>query len=608
MKLLQQNSVRLHQLSVKQGDPFANTEAILRCLSAARADGIRLAVFPELALTGVLATPEWLGDSFLRDCDDCLERIVAASHGIAILLGVALRYRSRTLSAIVAAEDGRRVVPKGSPLPFVPKLLSDANRFDGATGFLCAGAVASMENTALETLLAPFEFRDFSVGAYLGQSLPATPALFARRGVDLILRLDTLPYARNAPSQDTPAQAARETGLPFAQCGAAGVADLGKTLFVLSGGTAFCQPGGVTAAAPRFSEAALDVPGSQPSPAAAGPAEPRVVIEALETACRAQLSRLALSRVIVGASGGIDSALTAALYSRIVSPERLLLVNMPSRHNSQTTISLARQLAANIGCHYTEVPIEKSTGQTRSQIDGLICERPGVGNSAPIALSLSDAAFENVQARDRSGRVLSALCSAFGGVFTCNANKAEATVGYGTMYGDIAGFFAALADLWKVEVWEIARAYNREVFGRDVIPQGSIEIIPSAELSPDQNVDEGKGDPLIYPWHDRLFAAWTERATPAAPEDVLSWYAEGTLGQETGFDGDIRALFPDAHRFCQDLEQMWSLYNGLARAKRVQAPPVLSLKTRSYGFDLGAAQLPLHLSPRYHALKNGLVS
>ena len=591
-------------MTVKQGDPLANTGAILGHLAKARADGVRLAVFPELAVTGILTAPEWNSASFLDTCDGCLDRIVAATQGMAVILGVAVRYRGRTVGAVVAAEDGRRVSPAGSPVAFIPKHLSEANRFDGASGFLCAGAVAGMERVALDALYTPFVFSDFKVGAWAGQTKPEIPEQLAQRGADFLIRLDTLPYVRNLQPSTDNRQAA---DLPFAQCGAVGVADTGKALFVLTGGTRASLPDGGAACAPRFQEAVLDFPDARPQ-AVAEPeyASSRAVIQALETACRAQLDRLGLKRVIVGASGGIDSALTAALYSRVTSPENLLLVNMPSRHNSPTTISLARQLATNLGCYYTEVPIEASVSLTKGQIRGLACERPGGGGA--LKLALSSLAVENVQARDRSGRVLSALCSAFGGVFTCNANKSECTVGYGTMYGDIAGFFAALADLWKIEVWEVARCYNREVFGREVIPQGSIDIVPSAELSPDHNVDEGKGDPLSYAWHDRLFAAWTERTTPAAPEELLAWYASGTLGRETGYAEDIRALFPDARAFCRDLEQMWRLYNGLARAKRLQAPPVLSLKNRTYGFDLGSAQLPVFLSPRYEAAKSRILS
>ena len=602
MKCFSERFVRLHQFSIQQGDPIANTATILRLIAQAHADKVRLAVFPELALTGVLTAPEWLSGSLQNTCDDCLEQIIAASQGIAVILGIAVHYRGGTVNAVVAAENGHRVLPTNSPVPFVPKRLSEMNRFDGVCGFLCAGAVAGKEGVPLASLFGPFAFSDFQVGAWAGQGEPGIYDNLSSKGADLLLQLDTLPYVRK--NATLPDAGACKPNVPCVRCGAVGMVDAGKTVFVLTGGTAVYSPDGREVSAPRFEAAFLDFPSAQPQ-AGIVPAydSSRVVIQALEAACRAQLARLGLKRVIIGASGGVDSALTAALYSRVVGPENLLLVNMPSRHNSQTTISLARQLATNLGCYYTEVSIEESVCLTKRQIHGLVCDRPGVVGGSARTLALSPLAIENVQARDRSGRVLSALCSAFGAVFTCNANKSECTVGYGTMYGDIAGFFAALADLWKIEVWEVARCYNREVFGREVIPQGTIDIVPSAELSPDQNVDEGKGDPLIYPWHDRLFAAWTERTSPAAPEDVLAWYISGTLNQETGYADDIRALFPDAQQFCLDLEHMWRLYNGLARAKRLQAPPVLSLKNRTYGFDLGASQLPVIFSPRYETMK-----
>jgi NAD+ synthase (glutamine-hydrolysing) len=119
--------------------------------------------------------------------------------------------------------------------------------------------------------------------------------------------------------------------------------------------------------------------------------------------------------------------------------------------------------------------------------------------------------------------------------------------------------------------------------------------VPSAELSSAQNVDEGKGDPLVYAWHDRLFAAWTERPVPVTVDELVRGYTAGTVGEITGYPDDLRALFPDEASFRNDLTRMWRLYNGLARAKRLQAPPVLSLKSRTFGFDLGSAQLPVFI-------------
>ncbi len=599
--------IRVCQLKVRQGDVEANADAVIRAIEAARVSRKRMVIFPELALTGVMEAAEWRRESFMRDCEAALRRVAAASAGMAVVLGAAVRYRGRVVNAAVAFEDGRQLMPEGAPLPFVPKKVADINRFDRHCGFLCAGAVAGMEGVPLETLAVPFVFSGLRVGVWLGRGDPEAARFLALRGAQLLVKLDTVPYVRNVDEPYDGTDVAAEFGVPVAYCGAVGVVDTGKALFLLSGGSALSVPDGGWQA-PRFAEVAVEVWGGGK---AAGTSAGRhdaadVTIQAIECACRAQMDRLGLERVVVGASGGIDSALTAAIYSRVVGPERLLLVNMPSRHNSKITVDLARKLAENLGCYYTEIAIDESVRNTLVQIQGAVYRRQGTGLEG-FKLDLTDAAIENVQARDRSGRVLAAVSSAFSGVFTCNSNKSECTIGYGTMYGDMAGFLAALGDLWKTEVWELARCYNCEIFGREVIPQGSIDIVPSAELSREQNVEEGKGDPLVYAWHDRLFAAWTEKTPQAAPEDLLGWYSAGTVESETGYDGDIRTLYPSGRLFCEDLEKMWVLYNGLARAKRLQAPPVLSLKNRTFGFDLGGAQLPVCFSPRYEAAKKAVI-
>ncbi len=203
MDALTQGRVRLHQMLVRQGDPGANTEVILAAMAQARADGIRVTVFPEWALSGFLAGPEWLDGSRLRACERGLARIVEASQGLAVILGTVVSYRGRLVGAAVAAEDGRRVAPAGSPLPFVPKLLSPQNRFDGVSGLLCAGAVAAMEGVPLPALFAPFTLSGMTVAAWCGQALP-NGCNAVRQDADLLLRLDTRPYTRDQPLGDAP--------------------------------------------------------------------------------------------------------------------------------------------------------------------------------------------------------------------------------------------------------------------------------------------------------------------------------------------------------------------------------------------------------------------
>jgi NAD+ synthase (glutamine-hydrolysing) len=306
---------------------------------------------------------------------------------------------------------------------------------------------------------------------------------------------------------------------------------------------------------------------------------------------------------VVGVSGGIDSAVVAAIYSRILPPDRLLLVNMPSRFNSPTTINLARELAKNLGCGYVEIPIEDSVKLTRAQVDGVDVRWPdGVRR-----LVLTDFLLENVQARDRSSRVLAAVAAAVGGVFTCNANKSEMTVGYTTLYGDLGGWLANLADLWKGEVYAIGRHLNEKVLGRAVIPEGSFAVVPSAELSSAQAVDEGKGDPLNYPYHDGLFRVWVEDWNRATPEEILEWYLAGTLEQHLGYSGIVKELFPSPKHFVDDVERWWNHYQGMGVAKRIQAPPVLAVKRRAFGFDHRESQMGARYTRRYEELKKRVI-
>lgn len=224
-----------------------------------------------------------------------------------------------------------------------------------------------------------------------------------------------------------------------------------------------------------------------------------------------------------------------------------------------------------------------------------------------MQLSVSPFVTENIQARDRSARILAGVAAAFGGGFTCNANKSEMTVGYSTLYGDQAGFLAVLGDLWKHQVYALAEYLNDHVYGREILPRKIINLVPSAELSFDQAVDQGKGDPIQYAYHDFLFRAFMEHWNRATPEDILYWYREGILGEKIGCPkGLVQKLFPNAKEFINDLERWWKLYSGMGVAKRIQAPPVLAVSRRAYGFDHREAQNGPYFTAKYLEMKEEL--
>ena len=331
------------------------------------------------------------------------------------------------------------------------------------------------------------------------------------------------------------------------------------------------------------------------------------LFKALQYGIRQFLSQTGIKNIVIGASGGIDSALNAALYSTVLPPENLYLVNMPSRYNSDMTKDLAYQLAQNIGCHYGVFPIEEGVSATIEQLENTSFTKYNT------FLQLSTLAKENIQARDRSSRILAGIASAVNGAFTCNGNKTEFTVGYATMYGDLAGFLAVTGDVWKTDVYALARYMNEIIFQREVIPQGSIDVVPSAELSDAQDVTQGLGDPLQYEYHDCLFRAFVE-GTPhtlphqrLTPEEILRAYENGTLEHLLGLPNSMSHYFTSTEQFINDLERWWKSFNGLAVAKRIQSPPLFLISERAFGTDLSESQLKPYVSRGYKACKSRLL-
>ena len=331
------------------------------------------------------------------------------------------------------------------------------------------------------------------------------------------------------------------------------------------------------------------------------------LFNALKYGIRQFLAQTGIKNIVIGASGGIDSALNAALYSTVVPPENLYLVNMPSRYNSDMTKDLAYQLAQNIGCHYGVFPIEEAVSATIEELENTSFTKYNT------FLQLSTLAKENIQARDRSSRILAGIASAVNGAFTCNGNKTEFTIGYATMYGDLAGFLAITGDVWKTDVYALARYMNEHIFKREVIPQGSIDVVPSAELSDAQDVTQGLGDPLQYEYHDCLFRAFVE-GTPhtlthqrLTPEDILRVYENGTLEHLLGLPNPVSHYFTSTEQFIQDLERWWKSFNGLAVAKRIQSPPLFLISERAFGTDLSESQLKPYFSRNYYVMKDRIL-
>lgn len=628
--------IALGQMEVIPGRPDLNHATMSMMIQEARKQQADMIVFPEMSIPGYLLGDTWEQEAFLRDCEYYGQQIIAASDTITILFGnVAIDWtkrgddgRVRKYNAFFVAHQGKLAGAENFPYPFRIKTLHPNYReFDDSRHFCSLRKLAMELHTSADQLLQPVHIitgeKSLSIGCILCEDgwsddyfTKPIDILSQNHAIDLLVNISSSPFTlgKNNKRNRVFSKQAREIKTPLVYVNNVGLQNNGKTVYTFDGcSTVYCRDGEIGAyCSPFIAEVqtiAINLTGACQRQTVPVVTDDNTIDRLFEAICygtRKFLQSIGMSQVVIGVSGGIDSAVAAALYAHVLGPENILLVNMPSRYNSQTTKGLAAKLAENLGCRYVIVPIQQSVDLTLNQISSSPLVNPRSGEKT--TLTVTGFMTENMQARDRSARVLAGLAAAFGGGFTCNANKCELTVGYSTLYGDQAGFLAALADLWKHQVYELAHYLNTVVYGQEVIPQETISIVPSAELSFDQSVDEGKGDPLIYPYHDYLFRAFMEYWNRATPEDILLWYREGKLEEKIGCSPDlVKQLFPDAKSFIDDLERWWKLYTGLAVAKRIQAPPVLAVSRRAYGFDHREAQNGPYFTKHYQELKAELL-
>lgn len=621
------------QMEIIPGRPDLNYQKISNIIGQAKEKKADILLLPEMCLPGYLIGDLWEQQTFLDDCAYYAQQIAAQAENLCIIFG------SVTTEKGKINEDGRirkynaaYICQNGTMLSgylgrnfIIKNSLPNYREFDDARYFHSLQKLCAEENIAIADVLQPIAITIKGQPIKLGVMLCEDgwtdnyqyniPSILAEKEASLLCNLSCSPYSlgKNKKRHRLLATQSQAASKPLIYCNNVGIQNNGKNIFTYDGSSCVYNASGKLAAAlPMFTDDLLEFIWNTETNeinSANLPAAPQqetdIIYHTLRYGTQQFLKQCGINKMTIGLSGGIDSAVTAAMYTDILGPENVFLLNLPSRYNSEATKNIAQRLAEKLHTNYAVMPITESCQHTEKQLT--LTPVNNFSSNTTFNLGLSRLQRENIQARDRGARLIAAAAAAFGGAFSCNSNKSEIAIGYATFYGDICGALAMIGDLWKHQVYALGHYLNDEIFKDEVIPNEIFTIRPSAELSEEQTVGVG-GDPLVYEYHDYLFKAFMERWHKITPADILRWYKDNTLAAELGCsDKIIQDTFPDNHAFVADLERWWKLFSGFAVAKRIQAPPILSLSKRSFGYDHREAQLTPYFSREYYQLKEELL-
>lgn len=448
-------SIAMAQINPIVGDLVGNSDKIFDYWKRSEAAGKDLVVFPELCLCGYPPEDLVLRKGFLDHCANHLNRLAERTKefGCAAIIGAPDHNNGKTYNAAFLVHDGQiKNITRKHHLP-------NYEVFDEIRTFASA------------PLQDPVAFKGHSLGLMICEDLwfPDVAAHLKNKGAEHLIVINGSPFTKEKDKvrKNLSLERVKETGLPLIYVNQIG----GQDELVFDGGSfALDEKGKTVTALPVFEEALstecdhlCDI-GEDFLPHVYG---------ALQLGIRDYVDKNNFPGVLIGLSGGVDSALAAVLAVDALGAERVEAVLMPSRFSSKGSIDDAQQLASNLGIKTRTIPIAKPLAAFEESISGL-----------------EGLAHENIQSRIR-GNILMALSNMDGKMVLSTGNKSEMAVGYSTLYGDMNGGFNALKDVYKTEVYALCRWRNTQ---KDVIPQDIITKVPSAELKENQSDQDSLPD------------------------------------------------------------------------------------------------------------------
>ncbi|WP_437921039.1 NAD+ synthase [Sphingobacterium sp. LRF_L2] len=528
-------NIALAQLNYHIGNFEENSKKIIDSIEKAKAAGADLIVFAELAIGGYPAKDLLRNQRYLALCTDSIAEIAKVCQGISCILGAPIQNTDPEgkplYNAALLLEDGRiKEVCKKSLLP-------DYDVFDEYRYFEPNRQVSCIDIRGEKVALTICEdlWDDDASNSYVGDLM----AELRKESPTLIINIAASPFSyihfenrikvlqRNVIKAGCPLvyvnQVGAHTDIIFD----------GRSLALDRNGNPLAQLKG-------FEEdfQIVDIYNSTAIAVENKKSEIALIHDALLLGLRDYFRKSGFKKAVIGLSGGLDSAVVAALACEALGAENVLAVLMPSIYSSDHSIQDALDLVANTGCQHQIVPIK----EIALAFDDTLADTFTGRNP--------DLTEENIQARIR-GTLLMAISNKFGNILLNTSNKSEAAVGYGTLYGDMAGSLSVIGDVYKTQAYALANYINRE---REIIPVNTIVKAPSAELRPDQK------DADSLPPYDILDSVLFQ---------LIELEKSGTEVLHAGFD--------------ETLVQRISKMLQNAEFKRFQAPPILRVSQKAFG-------------------------
>lgn len=527
--------IALAQLNYHIGNFESNTEKIISAARKAKQSGAELVVFSELAICGYPPRDFLEFSDFYRLVEESLEEIAKESLEIGIIVGAPAKNPhgkgKQLMNCAYFLYEGK-IVSK-----HYKQLLPNYDIFDEYRYFEPAAEVGCLKFKGKTIALTICEDIWNVEGSYLYRRTPMEDLI--REKPELIINIAASPFSYQQIERRKRVfdYQQKKYNLPIMYVNHVGA----QTELVFDGGSCFIDKKGATIEQLSFFREDLkivDLEESNVPSKVQKPKKYKLIEDALCLGVKDYFRKLGFKKASLGLSGGIDSALTLVIAVKALGPENVIPILMPSQFSSDHSIDDSIKLCKNLACNYFQIHIEDIYHSFDKKL-------------APLFEGKDfDVTEENIQSRIR-GTLLMAYTNKFGTILLNTSNKSELAVGYGTLYGDMAGGLSVIGDLYKTEVFELSRHYNRE---EEVIPESIISKPPSAELRPDQK------DSDSLPNYEDL-------------DQILKAYIEDRQGpQEIIQAGHDEALVKRALRLV-----------NINEYKRHQTPPILRISEKAFG-------------------------